>query len=108
MNVIGGKYLRVTAACVVVCLISATPLFADDAATEPANTLSLVNTPTSNTNSELSGMSLEDLMSVKVTSVSKTEQRIGDAPAAVTVISQEDIQRSGLHEIPEILRLSPG
>ncbi|HMB95325.1 MAG TPA: TonB-dependent receptor plug domain-containing protein, partial [Tepidisphaeraceae bacterium] len=56
----------------------------------------------------LGGMSLEDLMNVEVTSVSKTKQRLADAPAAVTVITQEDIQRSGLNEIPEILRLSPG
>ncbi len=47
-------------------------------------------------------------MNVEVTSVSKSKQRIADAPAAVTVITQDDIQRSGLHEIPEILRLAPG
>jgi iron complex outermembrane receptor protein len=56
---------------------------------------------------EFKGMSLEDLMSIEVTSVSKTRQRVAEAAAAVTVITQEDIQRSGLHEIPEILRLSP-
>ncbi len=57
---------------------------------------------------DLTTLSLEDLMNVQVTSVSKAKQRIADAPAAVTLISQEDIARSGLHEIPEILRLSPG
>ncbi len=57
---------------------------------------------------ELTSLSLEDLMSVQVTSVSKTKERLGDAAAAVTVITQDDIQRSGLDEIPEILRLSPG
>jgi iron complex outermembrane recepter protein len=57
---------------------------------------------------DLASLSLEDLMNVQVTSVSKTPQRIADAPAAVTVISQDDIQRSGLDEIPEILRLAPG
>ena len=56
----------------------------------------------------LADMSIEDLMNVEVTSVSKSKQRIADAPAAVTVIHQDDIQRSGLREIPEILRLVPG
>jgi iron complex outermembrane receptor protein len=47
-------------------------------------------------------------MNVEVTSVSKSKQRLGDSPAAVTVISQDDINRSGLHDIPDMLRLSPG
>jgi iron complex outermembrane receptor protein len=58
--------------------------------------------------SDLTDLSLEDLMNVQVTSVSKTPERIADAPGAVTVISQEDMQASGLNGIPEILRLSPG
>jgi iron complex outermembrane receptor protein len=58
--------------------------------------------------SELTDLSLEDLMNVQVTSVSKTKERIADAPGAVTVITQEDMQASKLNGIPEILRLSPG
>ena len=58
--------------------------------------------------SDLTSMSLEDLMNVQVTSVAKEPQKISDAPAAVTVISQDDIQRSGLGSIPELLRLAPG
>jgi iron complex outermembrane receptor protein len=57
---------------------------------------------------DLTNLTLEDLMNVQVTSVSKTKQRLGDSAAAVTVINQEDIQRSGLNSIPELLRLSPG
>jgi iron complex outermembrane receptor protein len=57
---------------------------------------------------DLSQMSLEDLMNVEVTSVSKHKQKISEAAAAVTVITQDDIQHSGLHSIPEMLRLSPG
>jgi iron complex outermembrane receptor protein len=57
---------------------------------------------------ELTNLSLEDLMNVQVTSVSKTKQRLGDSAAAVAVISQDDIQRSGLHDIPDMLRLAPG
>jgi iron complex outermembrane recepter protein len=57
---------------------------------------------------DLTNMSLEDLMNVEVTSVAKEPQKIADAPAAVTVIGQDDIQRSGLGTIPDLLRLAPG
>jgi len=57
---------------------------------------------------ELADLSLDDLMNVEVTSVSKQPQRIADAPASVTVIGQNDIQRSGLNTIPDLLRLAPG
>lgn len=51
---------------------------------------------------------IEDLLSVEVTSVSKKKQRLSDAAAAVFVISQDDIRRSGVTTIPEALRMAPG
>src|SRR2546430_1937689 len=57
---------------------------------------------------DLAQMSLEDLMNVEVTSVSKHKQKVSEAAAAITVITQEDIEHSGLHSIPEALRLAPG
>ncbi len=51
---------------------------------------------------------LEDLLSMEVTSVSKKKQRLTEAAAAVYVITQEDIRRSGVTSIPEALRLAPG
>jgi len=57
---------------------------------------------------DLTSLSLEDLMNIEVTSVSKHKQKLAEAPAAVTVITQDDIQRSGLQSIPELLRLAPG
>jgi iron complex outermembrane receptor protein len=57
---------------------------------------------------DLLNLSLEDLMNVEITSVSKQKQKVSQAPAAVAVISQDDIRRSGLNSIPELLRLSPG
>jgi iron complex outermembrane receptor protein len=59
-------------------------------------------------NEDLLKLSLEDLMNVEITSVSKQKQKVSQAPAAVTVISQDDIRRSGLNSISELLRLSPG
>ena len=56
----------------------------------------------------LSEMTLEDLMNVEVTSVAKHEQPLSETAAAVYVITQEDIRRSGATNIPEALRLAPG
>ncbi|MGD0404235.1 MAG: TonB-dependent receptor [Candidatus Acidiferrales bacterium] len=57
---------------------------------------------------ELTDRSLEDLMDVQVTSVSKKEQKLSQVAAAVFVISQEDIRRSGATNIPDLLRMVPG
>lgn len=53
-------------------------------------------------------LSLEDLMQVTVTSVSKKAQRLDETAAAVFVISAEDIRRAGVTSVPEALRLAPG
>src|ERR1043166_8283877 len=58
--------------------------------------------------SDLSDASLEDLLNVQVTSVSKKEQKLSGTPAAVFVISQDDIRRSGATNIPDVLRMAPG
>lgn len=51
---------------------------------------------------------LEDLMNVKVSTVSRKPESLRDVPAAVFVISQEDIRRSSANSIPELLRMAPG
>ncbi len=62
--------------------------------------------PSSNT--DLTELSLEELMSVEVTSVSKKKQKFSESAAAIFVITQEDIRRSGVTSIPEALRMVPG
>jgi iron complex outermembrane recepter protein len=57
---------------------------------------------------ELKKMSVEDLMSVEVTTVSRQESTIGRSPAAVFVITPEDIRRSGATSLPELFRMAPG
>jgi iron complex outermembrane recepter protein len=57
---------------------------------------------------DLASMSLEDLMNVHVTSVSKQDQKMSQVAAAIFVISQEDIRRSGATNIPDLLRMVPG
>jgi iron complex outermembrane receptor protein len=53
-------------------------------------------------------LSLEELMDVKVTTVSRQESTVGQSAAAVFVITQEMIQRSGATVIPELFRMVPG
>lgn len=55
---------------------------------------------------EFAEMSLEDLSNIEVTSVSRAPERLLDAPAAITVITNEEIRRSGATSIPEALRLA--
>jgi len=57
---------------------------------------------------DVATLSMEDLMNLQVTSVSKRTQKVSEAAAAVFVITQEDIRRSGATSIPEALRLAPG
>ena len=51
-------------------------------------------------------MSLEQLMNLDVTSVSREPQRYGDAPAAIDVVTGDQILRSGASSIPEALELA--
>ncbi len=57
---------------------------------------------------DLTEKSLEDLMNIDVTSVSKKAEKLSRTASAVFVITQEDIRRSGATSIPELLRIVPG
>jgi iron complex outermembrane receptor protein len=57
---------------------------------------------------DLSKLSIDDLMNIQVTSVSKKEQKMSNVAAAIFVITQEDIRRSGATNIPDLLRMVPG
>src|SRR5688572_25318240 len=50
----------------------------------------------------------KNLMEIEVTSASRHEQSADDVPAAGYVITRDEIRRSGLTSIPELLRLAPG
>ena len=56
---------------------------------------------------DLSDLTLEDLGRVVISSVAKAPEPLAKAPAAVYVISHDDIIRSGATSIAEILRLAP-
>jgi iron complex outermembrane recepter protein len=65
---------------------------------------------TTATNSEVltsyKKMSLEELMDQQVTSVAKQPESLGQAPAAIQVVTSDEIHRSGASSLPEALRLA--
>jgi iron complex outermembrane recepter protein len=56
----------------------------------------------------LKGLSLEQLGEIEVVTASKQPVQVNKTPAAIYVITQEDIRRSGATSLPEALRLAPG
>lgn len=56
----------------------------------------------------LADLSLEELLNMEITTLSRKAEDLADAPAAVFVISQNDIVRSGARTIPDLLRMVPG
>jgi len=57
---------------------------------------------------ELIQLDIADLLNMEVTSVTKKSQKLSDSAAAIFVITQEDIQRSGATHITDLLRMVPG
>src|SRR5882724_1151424 len=55
----------------------------------------------------LKSLSVEELMDVEVTSVSRRPEKLSETASAIQVITQEDIRRSGATTIAEALRLAP-
>ena len=74
-------------------------------AADPDDILSLAD-------ESLESLSAKDVvvpsMDMQVSTVSRTESTVGRSPAAVFVISNEMIRRSGATSIPEVLRMAPG
>lgn len=70
-----------------------------------------VETPcaaTPRTENEFLDMSLSQLMDITITSVSKKPQTLSEAAAAIYVISNDDIKKSGVTTVAEALALAPG
>lgn len=56
---------------------------------------------------ELASLDIEELMNIRITSVSRRDERLSGAPASAFIITAEDIRRSGATSLPEILRMAP-
>ncbi|RMF71604.1 MAG: TonB-dependent receptor [Acidobacteria bacterium] len=57
---------------------------------------------------DLRGLSIEELLEIEVTSASRHAEPWGETPAAVDVITADEIERSGATSLPELLRLAAG
>ena len=57
---------------------------------------------------DLKSLSLEQLGNVEVTTATKEPEEVWHTPAAVYVLTQDDIRRSGVTNVPDALRLVPG
>lgn len=57
---------------------------------------------------DLTELSLDQLLDMEVTSVSKSAEKFTEAAAAIHVITSQDIARSPFRSIPELLRTVPG
>jgi iron complex outermembrane receptor protein len=57
---------------------------------------------------DLTSIGVDELFSVEVSSVGRKAQKLSKAPAAVFVLTSEDIRRSGATSIPEALQWVPG
>jgi len=64
--------------------------------------------PASPSHPSLADLPLNELVDIKITTVSKKEQNLRDVAAAVSVLSSDDLRRSSATSAAEALRLSPG
>src|SRR5437667_4700567 len=67
----------------------------------------LAQTDAAGTPGELKKLSLEELLTIEVISVSRRPEKLSETASAIQVITQEDIRRSGVTSLPEALRLAP-
>jgi iron complex outermembrane receptor protein len=88
---LSGKY-RLKILLIVIIVLSARMTYA-----QQEDTLTLA---------EMKDMSLEQLMNIEITSVSRHPEKLEGAVSAIQVITQEDIRNSGAKTLPEALRLA--
>ncbi len=98
-----GMVLRAFQSCrnrssALTCIICSLVICASDAFAQTQEALP----PTST----LKQLSVEELMDIEVTSVSRRPEKVSETASAIQVITQEDIRRSGATSIPEALRLA--
>src|SRR6185437_9866248 len=91
-----GSYMKFLRNVIVLIMVLLTEFTFLSFAEAPSDSEALLN------------MSLADLGNVEVTSTSKEPEELWKTPAAVYVLTQDDIRRSGATTIPEALRLVPG
>lgn len=61
-----------------------------------------------NAATDLADLNIDQLMNMEITTASKKEQKLSETPAAVYVLTHDDIMRSGATTLPELLLTVPG
>jgi iron complex outermembrane receptor protein len=70
--------------------------------------LAAVATAAADSDGDLTQLSLEELMNLEITSVSRKAERRSEAADAIYVLTREDIRRAGVRTLADALRLAPG
>jgi outer membrane receptor for ferrienterochelin and colicin len=65
------------------------------------------STGVTETNDDLMDLSLDDLMNVTVTTTSKAEEKISDAPGVISVMSRDELKRFGARTLKDVLMRMP-
>lgn len=94
--------------CTILLLITMIP--ANAPAAEPGFSLpeQQMTDHTAQLPARLAPLGLEKLMDIEVTTVTRVESTLGESAAAISVISHEDIRRSGASTLAELFRRVPG
>lgn len=67
-----------------------------------------METPARDLDTDIKGTSIEQLMQINVATVTRQDEELRSTPAAVYVLTREDLQRAHVANIPDVLRLVPG
>jgi iron complex outermembrane receptor protein len=94
-------------AAIVAGLCLAAVLAADAAASDPPPVLVPAAAPAEKAR-DLTALSLEELINLKVTTASRQPERWWSAPSGIDVVTGEDIRRAGARNLPDALRLATG
>jgi iron complex outermembrane receptor protein len=91
-----NSFASISSRCCAIVLMPLLAMSAEVAMAQPADA----------TTDALKNLSLDQLMDVEVTSVSRHPEKLLQSASAIQVITREDIRRSGATSIPEALRLA--
>lgn len=81
-------------------VLSSEPELSSEDSTEATPSANGTDDKSLDLDGDFTDLRLEELMDLEVTSVSKKKENLKDAPAAIYVITQEDLRRSGVDTIP--------
>lgn len=84
------------------------PVAGDPPAPQPSRDVALSEAESEGDNRNFSELSLEELMNLEVTVASRVSEGFMGAPAAVYVITGDELRRSGFTTLPEAMRMVPG